>query len=209
MKNLSSVTIVTIPLVYYHENLYWGLYTEYRGKIRKEILSRQAAGKQIPFAFDRAILGTDDILIITDDKFNFEVSLDKDNIPSNNELVNFLIENPLPESWTAELKNKNLLSRIVKPPIDFECSKYTFSEKKLYLKSRHKYSMPGECANEWTGLMKYLDNLGYSEINAYVPKVCADGICYSTPFIKENEIFKNPINIKFTDKFGISSEYNS
>ena len=109
----------------------------------------------------------------------------------------------------VEFENKNILSRIIKPPVNFECNKYTFSEEKLYLKSRHEYGMPGECANEWTGLMKYLNNLGYLEINAYIPKVCASGICYSTSYVKEKEIFKNPINIKFTDKSGISSEHNS
>ena len=98
MEKSLSATIITIPLVYYRENLYWGLYTEYSGKVRNEILSRKTAGKQIAFAFNQAILSSDDIVIVADDKFNFEKSLCKDDTPPENELRGFLLENPLPRS---------------------------------------------------------------------------------------------------------------
>ena len=206
MNIKKQVTIVTIPLVYYHEQIYWGLYTEHTGKIRNHILCHPTAGKQVPFAFAQWLSSEDAILIAVDDKFNFERSKDEDNVPLDAEVSDFLRTTPLPHSWLERIVR---LGDIAVPPNEFACGEreYAFSEKKLFHHARHQHGLPGECANEWTHLLAYLEKAGYEKITAYIPKVCAKGICYATPYAQESGIWKNPITIGFTDNTGVVFEY--
>lgn len=204
---MKQVTIVTIPLVYYHEILYWCLYNEHVGKIREELRNRPTGGKQIPFAFEKALESKDDILVIVDDKFNFE--RDKHGkIPTETEVNGLIQQYPLPKTWLDALSNNNAISRIVVPPKHFACTPYSFSEKMILAESKGAYGLPGECANEWTVLLEYLQEQEYGTINAYIPKACAKGVCYATPYAQESGIWTKPITISFTDKDNISSTYN-
>lgn len=180
-----SISIVTIPIVYYHDSLYWGLYTLYTGKVRQKIRRHPAGGRQIAEAFKNALENDGDILIIADDKFNFE-QRNGDELPSSNEIKEFVMECPLP--FFEEEKD-----RILIPPehLSFGCA---VSEKKLYAASRHTFGFPGECANEWSGIVEFLRNSGYEKVHAYIPKICMKGVCYSNSFLLEKGL---SVNIKF------------
>ncbi len=71
------------------------------------------------------------------------------------------------------------------------------------------YGLPGECANEWTRLLDFLEKVGYEKVLAYIPNVCAKGICYATPYARESGIFTKPITICFTQKATVVSEYKA
>lgn len=199
------LTIVTITLAYYHEILYWCLYTEHQGKIREDLLNRPTGGKQIPFAFEKALEMDGDILIITDDKFGFEKKNNK-GIPADEEIKSLLKNQPLPKTWLQKLEPNGGMSRIIVPPPHLACGAFSFSEKLLYTESKKDYDLHmGECANEWTFLVERLEKEGYEKIHAFVPLVCAKGICFSTSYAtKEAGILTKPITIDFTERDGIT-----
>lgn len=201
-----QVTIVTIPLACYHAILYWCLYNQYTGKIREDLLNRPTGGKQIPFAFEQALRAEGDILIFVDDKFHFE--RDKHgNIPTEVEVKEFTEKYALPQAWLDTLTKDGMMSRIVVPPSHLACTPYSFSEKMILAHSNGEHGLPGECANEWTVLLEYLQGQGYEAIHAYIPRACAKGICYATPYAQEAGIWTKPISIGFTDKDNVSFEY--
>ena len=199
------VNIITIPLVCYHTELFWGLYTEQHGKAREEIKSRGNAGKQVPYSFSQGLKEDGDILFAVDDKFNFERTNDDD--PTEIEVSAFLSRSALPKSWIDDLSAHDAMKRIVTPPDHLMASTLSFSEKKLYAHSRREYGLPGECANEWAYLLEYLQQSGYEKIRAYIPKMCSKGICYATPYAHDSGIWENPICINFTDNNGVYSVY--
>ncbi len=196
---MRKVSIITIPLVFYHSRFYWGLFEKHTGKVREHLLNHPTGGKQISFAFNKAVESGDDILILVDDKFGFEKNQNR--IVPESDLEDFLKTNPLPDSWVKKL----IKIHVIKPEKDFSLTKFSFSEKKLLEKSDG--SLPGECANEWLTLLEYLNKQGYEKINAYVPSLCAKGICYATPYAMENGVWEKPITLSFTYKDTISSEY--
>jgi hypothetical protein len=194
------ITIITIRILTYHDKMYWGLFTEYNGDARNHIMQLGYAGKQIPFAFDKAIRSNGDILFWIDDKFNSEKDSDTD--PTDKELRDFVEATPLPLSWLKTLSDNDMLKRVLMPVERFACGTYGFSEKKLLADARGEYSFPGECANEWTHLLRYLKEVGYTKIHAYIPKMCANGICLASPIAKENGLITEPLVINFTDHKG-------
>ncbi len=204
MDTQKKVTIVTIPLVAYHEQIYWGLYEEHTGRVRKHIRQRANAGRQVSFSFSQALAGDGDILIATDDKFNYEH--ENGARPSDRDYELFVALHSMPIPWLDALAS-NDVSRLVIPPADLACGAFTFSERKLLAKSQGEYGLPSECANEWVYLLDQLSKR-YESIQAYIPKVCAKGICYATPYAKEGGIWTKPITISFTDKANVSSEYS-
>ena len=203
-----QVTIVTVPLVCYHAQLYWCLYTEHTGRIRSELLKRPTGGKQVPFAFEKALNATGDILIVVDDKFNFERDRNL-NMPLESQVKELMQKNPLPQTWLKALYEHDALARMVVPPKRFACTHYSFSENLLLAHSKADQGLPGECATEWALLLGHLEREGYDAVHAYVPKVCAPGICYATPYAQEAGIWTKPIRIEFTQKETVSFEYKT
>lgn len=194
-----QVTIVTIPLVYYHGALYWGLFDQHKGPVRDHLRRHPTGGKQIPFAFKQAIESGDEILVIVDDKFTFEKAKGLP-VPNEDAVISFLDEHPLPQVWFESLMDCDAWTRVVMPPVYLVCTPYSFSEKLLLSHSNNEHGLPGECANEWTDLLLYLAKEGYESIVAYIPKACMLGICYATPYAREAGIWRRPIHLNFTSK---------
>ena len=192
-----GISIITIPLVYYHEKIYWGLYTMYTGKVKNNLRHQANAGKQIPFAFEEAIKRGNDIVIVVDDKFNQERMRNED--PLQNEVFDFLQKETLPKPWLERINSLSILSKIVKPPEVLSCTKLTFSEKKLFTIGRKQHGLVGECACEWLEMLSWIKTQGYESVEAYIPKVCFNGICYATPIAQGSNIYPAPIEICFTD----------
>jgi hypothetical protein len=204
---MKKLILITIPLAFYHEKIYWCLHIEHSGKVREDLLNRPTGGKQIPFAFEKALTMEGDILILTDDKFGFEKGKQK-GLPSDSDIEQFLTENPLPKTWLTALEQSGNISRVLLPDEKFMCTTFTYSEKKLLSGSKATYFLPGECANEWALLLDYLQHLGYTQIHAFIPQVCAKGICYATPYATDTEIWTHPITIDFTEKEKVAATYN-
>ncbi len=194
---MNTVVVITIPLVAYHDTIYWGLYEEHTGKVRNHLLCHPTAGKQISFAFKRAIEKNAKIILVADDKFNLEKKTNDD--PLESDLVPFLVEYPLPKSWSE------YTDRFIAPPEEFYLTQFSFSEKKLLKNSKHEFGLSGDCANEWTKLLEWLENEGYEKVEAYIPKACSKGICYATPYAKESGIYTKPLEIFFTSGSKIDS----
>jgi hypothetical protein len=168
------------------------------------LLNHPTGGKQIPFAFKQAMESGDEILFIVDDKFTFEKGRELP-LPDADAVVAFLDEHPLPQAWFESLMERDAWTRVVEPPVYLVCTPYSFSEKLLLSHANDGYGLQGECANEWTDLLAYLQKEGYESIVAYIPKACARGICYATPFAQEAGIWKHPIHVNFTDKDNVIS----
>lgn len=194
----NTVTIITIPLVYYHEEIYWGIYEEHHGKTRNEIRCRPTAGRQVSFAYNEALSTQNDILLAVDDKFTIEKAKNED--PLDVDLNEFLSKHPLPDSWVSNSE------RFVCPPEEFKLTNFSFSERKLLKNSKNEYGLSGDCANEWSRLLSWLESQGYETVEAYFPKVCAKGICYATPYAKEAGIYTKPLEIYFTHGDKIDSK---
>ena len=196
MQN-KKVIVITIPLVCNHGKIYWGLYTQYTGKIKNRIRFRSNAGPQVIFAFEEALKSDADILVVIDDKFNKERLTNED--PSEKEIDDFFQNEPLPKIWLDVLGSANALSRIINPPKELEGSTLGFSERKTYAIGRNEYGLPGECDNTWTKILSHIEDIGYESVCAYIPKVCFKSMCYATPYAQDSGVYAAPIKIVFTE----------
>lgn len=195
-----KVTILNPPLVEIRDVLRWGVPEKNDNyKMRRALNSRLNSGIQISNAFNKAYFQKSNFLFVADDTFGYE-HINGGLITSENEICDFVTKHPMPSVWRTMMFEGYLRdSHIVLPSQELSCSKFCFSEKKIFKVGREQQYLGTECGTKWVYLVSYLQNiLKFDEIVAYFPEACAKGVCSIDPLSRILGI-KIPITIWFTN----------